>query len=93
VAETAPCGYCGHPVPAGARECARCGIRLIDVTRHHWGYQARERVLDTLDRAADGARDRLADFGPRKAVALATVAGLAIGAAAIGARRRRARKA
>jgi hypothetical protein len=93
MAEMAPCGYCGHAVPAGAQECAHCGIRLIDVTRHHWGYEAKERALDGLDRAGDRARDRLASFGPRKAVTLAAVAGVALGAAAIGLRLRRAREA
>jgi hypothetical protein len=75
---SSPCGYCGTAVAPGQTTCPHCGIHLIDITRHHWGYDAKEAVLEAVDRAGDKARAVLGTPEGRRAV---TLVGLATGLA------------
>jgi hypothetical protein len=84
VAASSPCGYCGTAIVPGLKICPRCGIRLIDVTRHHWGYDSKEAVLEALDRAGDKARAALRTPEARRAATHAAIAAGMVSAAMIG---------
>jgi hypothetical protein len=77
-AASSPCGYCGTAIAPGQTACPHCGIRLIDITRHHWGYDAKEALLEAVDRAGDKARSVLSTPEGRRTV---TLVGLATGLA------------
>jgi hypothetical protein len=76
----------------GQDVCPRCGIRLIDISRHHWGYDAKEVLLDALDSAGEKARAMWREPEARRfAVRAGQVVALA-GAAIVGFRLLRKRR-
>lgn len=87
-----PCGYCGTRVIPGNDTCPTCGIRLIDITRRNWGYEARDVVFEALDKAKENAKAALRRPGSRQ-TAGAVAASALLGALLVGIALRRNGKA